>query len=92
MEKKVGIIKWFDRERGYGFISYDGRAEEEGWQRRWPLSLLRRFRAKPTEDVFIHYSAIEGGVLRLLNEGQRVEFLVQENGLEGPQAVQVRVL
>ena len=40
------------------------------------------------EDVFVHHSAIQGGVYGGLNEGQRVEFSV-EQGSKGPKAVQV---
>ena len=44
------------------------------------------------EDVFVHYSAIEGGEgYRSLDENQRVEFAV-EQGPKGLQAVQVRSL
>lgn len=43
------------------------------------------------EDVFVHYSAIEGDGYRLLDEGQRVEFAV-ERGPKGLQAVHVSVL
>ena len=44
------------------------------------------------EDVFVHYSAIEGaGGFRSLDEGQRVEFTV-EQGPKGLQATQVRAL
>ena len=40
------------------------------------------------EDVFVHYSAIEGDGFRNLEEGQRVEFTI-EQGDKGPQAAQV---
>jgi len=40
------------------------------------------------EDVFVHYSAIQGDGFRNLEEGQRVEFDV-EQGEKGPQAVNV---
>jgi CspA family cold shock protein len=40
------------------------------------------------EDVFVHYSAIRGEGYRNLNEGQRVEF-VMEDTPKGPQAVDV---
>ena len=63
-----GTVKWFNAEKGYGFI-----AQEEG------------------DDVFVHYSAIEGGGFRALNEGERVEFDVVP-GTKGPQATSVRKL
>ncbi|HDQ72947.1 MAG TPA: cold-shock protein [Chloroflexi bacterium] len=40
------------------------------------------------EDVFVHYSAIRGEGYRNLNEGQRVEFEVEDSP-KGPQAVDV---
>ncbi len=43
------------------------------------------------EDVFVHYSAIEGGGFRSLREAQPVEFAV-EQGPKGLQAVRVTVL
>jgi CspA family cold shock protein len=43
------------------------------------------------EDVFVHYSAIEGSGFRSLREDQQVEFAV-EQGPKGLQAVQVTVL
>ncbi|MSP13571.1 MAG: cold-shock protein [Chloroflexi bacterium] len=42
-------------------------------------------------DVFVHYSAITGAGYRNLNEGDKVEFTV-ENGPKGPQASNVIVL
>ena len=41
------------------------------------------------EDVFVHYSAIEGTGFRSLAEGERVEFTV-EQGQRGPSAANVR--
>jgi len=41
------------------------------------------------EDVFVHYSSIDGQGYRSLSEGQLVEFEV-EQGTKGPQAVRVR--
>ena len=64
-----GIVKWFNAEKGYGFISADGGAG----------------------DIFVHFSAIEGGGYRSLTENQRVEFEVTK-GPKGPQAAKVRVL
>jgi CspA family cold shock protein len=42
-------------------------------------------------DVFVHYSAIEGAGYRNLEEGQRVEFTV-EQGAKGPQASNVIIV
>ena len=60
-----GTVKWFNGEKGYGFISREG-----------------------GEDVFVHFSAIQGDGFRNLSEGQKVEFSV-EKGSKGPQAVNV---
>jgi cold shock protein len=42
-------------------------------------------------DVFVHFSAIQSEGFRNLDEGQKVEFAV-EQGAKGPQAVNVTVL
>lgn len=39
-------------------------------------------------DVFVHYSAVQGAGFRSLTEGMRVEFSV-EQGQKGPAAVNV---
>jgi CspA family cold shock protein len=41
------------------------------------------------DDVFVHYSAIEGEGYRNLDEGQQVEFEVEQSA-KGPHAVRVR--
>jgi len=64
-----GTVKWFNGEKGFGFIAVDGGGA----------------------DVFVHYSAIDAGGYRSLDEGQRVEFDV-EQGNKGPQATNVRVV
>ncbi len=42
-------------------------------------------------DVFVHFSAIQGDGYRNLEEGQRVEFSI-EQGAKGPQATNVSVV
>jgi len=63
-----GTVKWFNTQKGYGFITKDG-----------------------GEDVFVHYSAIKSDGFKNLEEGQAVEFEIQE-GSKGPQAAEVVVL
>ncbi|MFF0827521.1 cold-shock protein [Brevibacillus sp. NPDC003359] len=63
-----GRVKWFNSEKGFGFIERDG-----------------------GDDVFVHFSAIQGEGYKALDEGQEVEFEV-ENGQRGPQATNVRKL
>lgn len=67
-ERATGTVKWFNGDKGYGFI-----AREEG------------------NDVFVHYSAIRGQGFRNLEEGQRVEFAI-EQGPKGLQAADVAVI
>ena len=43
------------------------------------------------DDVFVHYSSIEGGGYRSLDEGQRVEFETAP-GKKGLEAKNVRVI
>lgn len=66
-DRLTGTVKWFSRQKGYGFIGLDGEIQR---------------------DVFVHYSAITGDGFRNLDEGQRVELVVEETA-KGPQAVQV---
>jgi CspA family cold shock protein len=61
-------VKFFNSEKGYGFIS-----REQG------------------DDVFVHYSNIQGGGYRSLEEGQRVEFDVAP-GKKGEEAQNVRAI
>ncbi len=41
-----------------------------------------------SEDVFVHYSAIVGGGFRNLEQGQRVDFTIEDSD-KGPQAADV---
>ncbi len=43
------------------------------------------------EDVFVHYSSINGDGYRNLDQGQRVEFTMEDTP-KGPQAVDVAML
>jgi CspA family cold shock protein len=61
-------VKFFNAEKGYGFIS-----RESG------------------DDVFVHYSNIQGSGYRSLEDGQQVEFDVAP-GRKGEEAQNVRVI
>ncbi|MEG2018288.1 MAG: cold-shock protein [Clostridium sp.] len=65
---EVGTVKWFNGEKGFGFLSVEGR-----------------------EDVFIHFSAIQGDGYKTLEEGQKVQFEIVD-GDRGPQASNVTKL
>ncbi|MEZ4770997.1 MAG: cold-shock protein [Caldilineales bacterium] len=45
-------------------------------------------RSNGSKDVFVHHSEIQSSGYRTLNEGEQVEFTV-EQGPKGPQATQV---
>jgi CspA family cold shock protein len=64
-EMAVGVVKWFNDSKGFGFIE-----QENG------------------EDVFVHFSSIQGDGFKSLAEGQRVSFEVVQ-GNKGLQAANV---
>lgn len=61
----TGKVKWFNAEKGFGFIEIEG-----------------------GDDVFVHFSAIQGDGFKSLDEGQTVTFEIVE-GNRGPQAANV---
>jgi CspA family cold shock protein len=64
-----GTVKWFNADKGFGFITPDDGGA----------------------DVFAHFSAIQSGGYRSLEENQRVEFDVTQ-GQKGLQAENIRPL
>ncbi|MFB9758552.1 MULTISPECIES: cold-shock protein [Bacillaceae] len=60
-----GTVKWFNAEKGFGFIQVEG-----------------------GDDVFVHFSAIQGSGFKTLEEGAKVEFEIVQ-GARGPQAANV---
>ncbi|BEH91427.1 MAG: cold-shock protein [Turicibacter sp.] len=64
----TGTVKWFNADKGYGFITADS-----------------------GDEVFVHFSEIQGDGFRTLEEGQKVEFEVTQ-GDRGPQASGVQKL
>ena len=65
---KKGTVKWFNAEKGFGFISVPGE-----------------------DDVFVHFSAINGEGFKSLEEGQAVTYDLTE-GARGMQAANVTKL
>ncbi len=66
MKMAVGTVKFFNNDKGFGFISRD-----EG------------------DDLFVHFSNIQGEGHKTLNDGQKVEFDVGQ-GRKGEEAQNVR--
>ena len=64
-----GQVKWFNEQKGYGFIQRD-----DG-----------------EKDIFVHFSGIEGDGFRILKEGQKVSFEVEDSP-KGPKAKNVKVI
>ena len=63
-----GTVKWFNNEKGYGFISVEG-----------------------GDDIFAHFTAIQGEGFKSLEEGRKVSFDIVE-GAKGLQAANITIL
>ncbi|MBL8145250.1 MAG: cold shock domain-containing protein [Anaerolineae bacterium] len=68
MARTQGTVKWFNAEKGFGFISREG-----------------------GEDLFVHYTEIQGSGYRSLDEGAKVEFEITD-GKKGKQASAVTLV
>jgi CspA family cold shock protein len=62
----TGTVKFFNAQKGFGFISREG-----------------------GDDVFVHFSNIEGSGYKSLDEGDTVEFEIAQ-GRKGDEAQKVR--
>ena len=69
MSKLQGTVKWFNSDKGFGFITP----------------------ASNGKDLFVHFSGIIGTNFRTLNEGDKVEYNVQDSD-RGPSAIDVAVI
>lgn len=78
--RTTGTVKWFNDDKGFGFITPDPKAPGGG------------SRSQPA-DVFVHFSGIagDGRSRKSLEDGQRVEFDIVE-GRKGKEAQNVVTL
>ena len=65
-----GTVKWFNPEKGFGFITND-----DG-----------------SEDVFVHFSAIQTEGFKTLNEGDKVTFETEQDPKNSSKLRAVNVL
>ena len=67
MSTLTGKIKWYNGNKGYGFIERDDKEK----------------------DAFVHASAVKAAGRRYINEGEKLEFVL-EDGAKGPSAVNLK--
>lgn len=65
--RRSGTVKWFNPEKGFGFITVDGGGK----------------------DCFVHHSSIQMQGFKTLDEGQKVEFEIEDDEGKGPAAKNV---
>jgi CspA family cold shock protein len=67
-----GTVKWFNGDKGFGFISNDNGGE----------------------DVFVHFSAIQGNGFKSLDEGQKVSYDTEPDPKDSRKlrAINVRII
>ncbi len=63
-----GTVKWFNAEKGFGFITTEG-----------------------GDDIFVHFTSIQGDGFKSLDEGQAVSFDITQ-GNKGLQASNVNII
>ena len=75
-----GTVKWFNPDKGYGFISFN---PDKGY------GFISR---EDGDDLFVHYSEIQMDGFKTLDEGQAVEFDITTGQNGKLQASNVRKL
>ena len=68
-DRHQGNVKWFNGEKGFGFITVDG----------------------SEKDAFAHFSAIQKDGYKSLEEGERVEFTIEDSE-RGPVAKDITAI
>ena len=68
---QTGVVKWFDSQKGFGFIVPDDADATGG------------------SDVFVHQTSIQADGFRSLAEGEKVEFMIEEDANGRIKAMQV---
>lgn len=67
--RRTGVVKWFNSEKGFGFITVDSGGK----------------------DCFVHHTAIQMEGYKTLDEGDKVQFDIEQMP-KGPAAINVVVV